>query len=160
MTQNCDYLSIWIQAGTAILILATFWVYFFQLWTMRKATRGQNSISIINYLQDEKVRKSREVVLEILSAKPYSDWTTDEKKEASRVCTSYDLVSILTLEQKLVPPEIIIDNWGPSIVRCYKIVEEHIIEMQKPERMGPEYWNDFVKLHRKVKDTGKFNNLI
>ena len=149
----------WIQIATALLILFTFWVYFFQLRTMKKSTRGQNSISIINYLQDESVRKAREIVLETLRKKPISDWTIEEKKAASKVCNTYDLVSILIFQQKLVPPRIIIDNWGPSIVRCFETLKEHIIEMQTNDRMGPQYWNDFEKLYNAAKKTGKFNDL-
>jgi len=66
----------------------------------------------------------------------------DEKRDASLVCSMYDLASILIFQQNLVPVEPFINNWGPSIRACYRICEPHIGEMQKPENAGSEYWND------------------
>jgi hypothetical protein len=160
MKPNYDLLIVWIQAGTGLFIFAAFLIYFFQLMAMRRGTRGQNSISLINFIQDEKARDAREIVMKNLKGKAYCDWSPNELKAASNVCSSYDVVSILIYQQALVPQNLIITNWGPSIIKCYKILEVHIKEMQKPENAGPEYWDDFVKLYEEVVKSGRFNYIV
>ena len=54
----------------------------------------------------------------------------------------------------LVPSDIFIENWGPSIKKCYEILREHIVEMQKPDNSGPRYWDDFEKLYKEVVKNG------
>ena len=159
MEPDYNLLNMIIQAFVGLIIFATLLIYFFQLRTMRKGTLGQNTISLINFIQDENARAAREVVMRDLKDKDYSKWTIEEKKSASRVCSTYDVVSILIYQQSLVKPELVIDNWGPSIKKCYKILEPHIKEMQKPENAGSDYWDDFVVLNDKVIKSKKFDNV-
>ena len=159
MGTDYNLLNVIIQASVGLIIFATLLIYFFQLRTMKKGTLGQNTISLINFIQDEKARNARDVVMSNLKDKNYSDWETEEKKSASRVCSTYDIVSILIYQQRLVKPDLVIDNWGPSIKKCYNILEPHIEEMQKPENAGPDYWDDFVFLYNKVIQSKKFDNV-
>jgi hypothetical protein len=142
--------SIVLQVVIWAAMLATFIVYFRQLRTMQKTAEGQNILSIMNFLQAPYVRDARTTVREVLKSKPYADWTKDEKRQASLVCSTYDVASILIYQQKLVPQGPFISNWGPSIKDCYQICREHIAEMQKPENSGSGYWNDFVLLYQAV----------
>lgn len=34
-------------------------------------------------------------------------------------------------------------SWGPSMRRCYQVLEPYIREMQRPENAGPQYWPGF-----------------
>ena len=59
-------LNLIIQGTIGLIMVVTFLIYFFQLKTMKKGTLGQNSISLINYLQDEKAREARRIVMTII----------------------------------------------------------------------------------------------
>jgi hypothetical protein len=150
ITEVYNAWSIVLQVAIWAAMFATFVVYFRQLKTMQKAAEGQNILSIVNFLQAPYVRDARTTVREVLKSKPYIDWTKDEKRQASLVCSTYDVASILIYHQKLVPQEPFISNWGPSIKDCYEVCREHINEMQKPENSGLEYWNDFILLYKAV----------
>ncbi len=150
MNINDNLLNLVIQSIIGVTMVVTFLIYFFQLKTMRKSMLGQNSISLINFLQDENTREARRIVLTTLKDKEYINWTADEKESASKVCSTYDVLSILLYQMKLAPTDIFVDNWGPSIKKCYDILEKHIKEMQKPENAGPKYWDDFEKLYKEV----------
>lgn len=146
-----ETLNIVLQGIISIVMIATFTVYFFQLRTMRKATRGQNMISVINLLQDSEIRKAREVVIKELKSKnDFNFWNGDQKNAADKVCSSYDTVSILVYQQKVVENDSFLENWGPSIIKCYSILKDYIVNMQKDENSGPLYWNDFKILHEKM----------
>jgi hypothetical protein len=51
-------------------------------------------------------------------------------------------------QQRLVPADPFISNWGASIRDCYEICKDHNAEMQRPENSGAEYWNDFAVLYQ------------
>jgi len=138
------------QSIIGLAIIATFVVYYFQLIAMKHGAKCQNTLSIIDFIRDPQVRKAREYVIQKLNTKPYNVWTIDEKDTASIVCGNYDLLSILILKRGFVENEIFIDNWGPSIKRCYRILKPHIEEMQKHN--GPRYWNDFKQLFDKCEE--------
>ena len=139
--------SIALQVLIWAAMIATFIVYYLQLKAMQKAAIGQNILSLVNFLQAPHVRDARTTVLKKLKLREYVDWTEDEKREASLVCSTYDVASILIFQQRLMPPDAFISNWGPSIKGCYEICQPHIAEMQKPENSGPHYWNDVKILY-------------
>jgi len=140
-----------VQTIIGVAIISTFVVYYCQLMAMRNASKGQNTISIINILQDSEVRKARKIVIKELALKEYVTWTDDEKDSASIVCSNYDMLSILISKKGFVENKIFIDNWGPSIIKCYNILKPHIDEMQKPQNSGANYWNDIKLLYDKCK---------
>jgi hypothetical protein len=140
--------SIGLQTMIAVAVIATFIVYYGQLKSMQKSAIGQNILALINILQAPYVRDARTIVRAHLKGKPYAEWTKEEKREASAVCSTYDVASILILQQHLVPPEPFVSNWGPSIADCYETCVPLIKEMQG--KSGPEYWNDFVLLYGEV----------
>jgi len=142
-------------AGVAALLL-TLYIYYRQLRTMgaqlqaaRDASSAQNILALTNFLQAPEVRAAREIVRVRLSKKPFADWTEEERREAARVCSTYDVAAII-VRMRLVPPEPFVENWGPSIRHCYEVCKPLIEEMQKPENSGPTYWDDFGWLYAEV----------
>jgi hypothetical protein len=131
-------------------MIATFLVYRGQLLAMREAAVGQSMLSLVNFLQTNEVREARHIVRENLRQKNYSDWSAVEKRAASMVCANYDIAAVLIFQQELVPALPFLKNWGPSIMDCYRILEPHIIEMQKPHNSGPAYWDDFFTLYQRA----------
>ena len=150
-----------IQGFATIGILLTFIVYFLQLSTMQRqlevsksAATSQNLIALVNFLQDEKTQDARRVVIRILSSKAIANWTKEEERAAAKVCSTYDIAGI-SIREGLIPSAPIVNNWGASIKKCYKILQPYIWEMKK--RNGPSYWDDFGWLEGKAKDINSYD---
>jgi hypothetical protein len=125
--------SLILQGFIWAAMLGTLWVYWAQLRAIRSAATGQNILALVNFLQADRVREARTTVRDKLKSKPYGEWETQDKRAAELVCSTYDVAGILMFQEKLVPPKPFLENWGPSIQACYKILLPHILEMQKPE---------------------------
>lgn len=148
-TDTYNILNLVLQGLIWVAMIATFLVYYGQLRAMRTAATGQNILSLVNFLQTSEVRDARTIVRDRLKGKAYP-WSDDEKRSADLLCSTYDVAAILIFEQKLVPAEPFVRNWGASIKDCYEVLLLHIQEMQKPIRSGPGYWDDFKKLYGAV----------
>jgi hypothetical protein len=118
------------------------------LLASRNASVAQNILAVVNFLQAEDVRAARGIVRRDLKNKAMP-WDSHEVDAASRVCSTYDVAAIL-LREKLVPLEPFVENWGPSIVDCYRVLLPFIQEMQDSKNSGPNYWNDFQWLYEQV----------
>jgi hypothetical protein len=154
VNMNTDFYNAWgllLQVLIWAAMIATFIVYLCQLRAMKRAAVGQNILSVVNFLQATYVRDARTTVRKRLKGKALADWTDDEKRDASLVCSTYDVAAILIFQQRLVPAEPFITNWGSSIKDCYEVSEPFITEMQKHENSGPHYWNDFAQLYAVVR---------
>jgi hypothetical protein len=146
-----------IQIVGVTALLLTLYVYYKQLRTMsaqlesaRDASSAQNILALTNFLQAPEVRTAREVVRVNLAEKPYDNWTQDERREAARVCSTYDVAAII-IRMGLVPREPFVENWGPSIRHCFEVTKPFLEEMQRPENSGPTYWDDFGWLYEEVR---------
>lgn len=151
-----DIAQLVIQAVTAAALLLTLYVYYRQMCTMaaqlqasRDGATAQNILALTNFLQAEEVRAAREIVRVTLANKNFSSWTPEERREASRVCSTYDVAAII-IRMGLVSREPFVENWGPSIRHCYEVTKPLVEEMQKPENSGPSYWDDFGWLNQQV----------
>ena len=150
-----------VQAVGVAALLLTLWVYYRQLCTMSEqlqATRGaasaQNILALTSFLQAPEVRAARETVRVKLAKKDFSTWSEDERREASRVCSTYDVAAII-IRLGLVPSEPFVQNWGPSIRHCFEVTKHLIEEMQRPENSGSNYWDDFGWLYQQVVQGGQ-----
>jgi len=149
-----------VQIITALALLLTLYVYYRQLRTMagqleasRSANSAQNILSLVTFLQAPDVRMSREVMRIKLAKKSFDRWTDDERSDASRVCSTYDVAAIL-VRLGLVPIRPIVETWGHSIRHCYEVATPLILEMQRPENSGSTYWDDFGWLNEQVINAG------
>ncbi len=144
-----------IQALGTIVITLTLIVYFRQLNVMRdqlpvmrdqlaemrNASRAQNLLSLVQFLQAPDVRAARKMVRVELPKVPFEQW--DKERDwsfASTVCSSYDVAGIV-LREGLVTTHPIVENWGSSIRDCYHTCEPFIKEMRRTS--GENYWDDF-----------------
>jgi hypothetical protein len=156
-----EQLSICIGAVQSIVLVVVLIVYAKQLKAMqrqvetaRNAAMGQNLLVLSNFLQGEDVREARRVVITKLGDRGFKDWSEEEKHAAAKVCSSYGTAGVM-LETGLVPPEPLVENWGPSIGRCYAILRDFIRDLQSPENNGPGYWAVFDRLHARVEPRSK-----
>lgn len=138
-----------LTAVSLVVITSTFVVYFFQLLAMRSASRGQNILALVNFLQTTEVRDARHLVRNALAGKTFDQWSEEEKQIASLVCGSYDVAEIL-IKHKVVEADPFVENWGPSIVHCHGILKPLIAERRSQPHNGPKYWDDFDDLAARV----------
>lgn len=97
---NSEKLLLIMQIATNFLLLLTVGVYFLQWRTMQKqlqaaseqlriaqnSANAQNLFALISYLQEPEARDSRAWVLQRLEGSAFSDWKTEDRDCASRVC--------------------------------------------------------------------------
>jgi hypothetical protein len=137
--------SLWVQGITGAAILATFWIYYFQLRSMRQASKGQNLLSVTSYLQQSEVRSARTHAITVLKDKEYSKWSEDDRQHASLVCSTYDVAAIF-IKSGLYDKDLFLDTYGPSLSKCYKAVKPFCDDIRTPGKAGARYWDDFVSL--------------
>lgn len=139
--------ALWIQTVATVVIAATFVVYILQWLAMRRGSTAQNIISVVQYIQDLDTRRARKHVIVNIGEKSFQAWDEQDRNSAATVCSSYDVVAIL-VKRELVPIDIIVENWGPSIKLCYPICRPYISEMRNSA--GSQYWDDFEWLYNQV----------
>jgi hypothetical protein len=149
-----------VQCGILVAVVATCWVYYQMLRTMRDelktakdASSAQNVLALVNFLQAEHVREARDFVRNELRHKCFADWDDKDRKHASTVCSTYDTAGII-IQSGSVSSEPLLDNWGPSILDCFEVVRPLMKELRKAEQSGPRYCNDFEWLHQRVVEYG------
>lgn len=120
-----------------------------QIIATQEASRAQSAIAIVNFLQSADVREARRCVRSELSKKHHSNWSDDERNQASIVCANYDVVAGL-LHAKLAPVELISTNWGPSITHCHEILSPFMSDIRSKPGGHPYYWKNFDWLRSQV----------
>jgi hypothetical protein len=146
-TETYNFWSLILQAMVWIAMIFTWLAMSKQINEMRKGSTGQNILALVNYLQSQDIRDARTVVRRDLRGRKFDQWTPEERRKADLVCSSYDVVSLLILKQKLAPSEPFVENWGPSIRDCYDILSDYVHHLQSPSNSGPGYWCNFQKLY-------------
>lgn len=141
----------WTASAMSIITFFMVLVLIWQVWELRRATSTQAFCSLIDRLQDEEVRKAREIVLEQEREGNSIDLTgrvqvgSDEK-----VCHTYDVAGIM-VNSGMVPKRLLTENWGHSIKRCWQYVNPLVSKYRK-ERSAPKIWDDFESLAKDIPD--------
>jgi hypothetical protein len=122
-----------------------------QVQEMRRSTAAQHILSLLSFIESDEIRAAMNLVYTTLHKKHFSQWTEDERQAVSKLCSSFSTAGTI-LQSGLVPQEPLL-GWGPSIRRCYQVLEPYIREMQRPENAGPQYWASFDWLHGQIEMT-------
>ena len=110
-----------------------------QLSASRQASVGQNILSLANFLQAQDVRDARALVIESIDPSKYPNWTTDEKRAAAKVCSSYHVAGLI-LKTGVFPVDSKVDilkTWAASIRICRDKLTPYVTDIRK--QAGPEY---------------------
>lgn len=148
-------LQTWLSIIANLAIVATFIVYWRQLVAMhgqltasQDASRSQNLLALIEFLQRPAFVEARGVLMSLGNTPP-EQWTNDQRFGADRAIAGYDIVAILLREGAISRgKETIIENWGHSIRTCYAAAAPHIQKAR--ETRGANYWDDFEWLAREA----------
>ncbi len=135
-------------ASVAIL-LATAFIVRSELHEMRKATYASMYKTARDILQAEDLRDARRFVFVNLENKPFESWTDDERREAEKVCHSYDAVGQL-VRYDILPKRFIVDSWGDSLRRSWRILSPLVVSY-RVQRNSMEIWDDFEWLATEAK---------
>ena len=98
----------------------------------------------VEILQTDSIRHARGIVMQLCEYKNNASWNLQDKLEAEKVCQSYDSVGLL-VRWKLLPSEMIVDSWGDSLIKSWKITQPLVYEYRE-SRNAPETWDDFEYL--------------
>jgi hypothetical protein len=120
-----------------------------QIVATQEASRAESALAIVAFLQSSDVRTARECVRSILSTKHHSEWSDEEKTHASLVCANYDVAAGL-LRARLAPTDLIVANWGPSIVHCHQVLSQYMTYVRAKPGGHAEYWTNFDWLRSQV----------
>src|ERR1044071_4242390 len=119
-----------------------------QVQEVRRSTAAQHILSLLSFIESDEIRAATNLVYTTLHKKHFSEWTEDERQAVSKLCSSFSTAGTI-LQSGLVPQEPLM-GWGPSIRRCYQVLEPYIREMQRPENGGPQYWAGFDWLYDQI----------
>ncbi|MGN6480316.1 DUF4760 domain-containing protein [Luteibacter sp.] len=152
-----ETLTLILQASASIAALATLVFLFVQMRAMtgqiaatQEATRTQASLALVSFLQSQEVRDARECVRSKLSTKAHDQWTEEECRHASLVCSNYDVLACL-IQSNVSHAELFTTNWGPSIVHCHEVLSPYMTYIRGRKGGDPSYWSNFDWLRGKVK---------
>jgi hypothetical protein len=113
-----------------------------QLTSMQDSSRSESFLGLIAFLQSSEVHEARRLVRGVLSQKPLQEWSTKDREAASKVVSNYDVAAAL-LRSGFLPLDLVTDNWGPSIIHCYTVLDPYIKEQRSRSGGHEKYWANF-----------------
>lgn len=111
---------------------------------LRKTIEAQTFRTAMDLLQAENVRQARGIVLSRLRAVPFELWKDGDRSAAETVCHTYNSVGLM-VRYKMIPLEYIVDSWGTSIRRTWKIVKP-LVKRYRQRRRSGDHWVDYEYL--------------
>ena len=132
-----------------IILFATVFIVRSELHETRKATHASMYKTASDILQEENIRTARRFVFVNLESKPFESWTDDERREAEKVCHSYDIVGQF-VRYGIMPKEFIVDSWGDSLRKSWRILSPLVVAY-RAQRNSMETWDDFEWLAKEAK---------
>jgi hypothetical protein len=112
-----------------------------ELHEMRLATYAGAYKAIVEILQAEDVLSAREYVFNKLPDKSFKSWNKKDRREAEKVCRSYDAVGQM-VRHEFLPKEYVVDSWGNSLRRSWPILSPLVLACRE-EWNYAEVWDDF-----------------
>jgi hypothetical protein len=112
----------------------------------------------VDILQSDGIRRARGVVMQLPRYVNGTSWDMLEIVEAEKVCQSYDSVGLL-VKWHLLPAEMIVDSWGDSLIKTWKILQP-LVNEYRVVRQAPETWDDFEYLVKEALAYRERKNLL
>jgi hypothetical protein len=145
----------WISISVAFLALlaavATVLMSRLQLKDAKRTTRVQNLMNLLHFLYDRDLSEHRKTVRTGLGEKMLAEWTDEEMQAARSVCSSYDFAGLL-VRGGLVPEDLFLESWGPSIRDLYEILAPYLQSAQSSGLSGQDYWSSYTWLYTRATD--------
>ena len=150
MSMNWEAVAAISAAAQTLVVLGTMVAAVIQLRKMNQSNMIQAYMSIVSQLQVPEIREARRfLMMEMANKKEFSCWQESEIVKCERVCAAYDTVGQL-LRQGAAHPEMVVDHWHSSIVKCWEAALPMITEYRKAR--GEDYWDEFEWLYGQAKE--------
>lgn len=148
----------WLPIVSNVAIAATFVIYMLQWKTMvrqlrasQDASRGQNLLALIEFLQRPDLVSARGHLVSLENTN-WECWNPSDRKEVERALAGYDIAAILLKEEGVQRSlNVVLENWGHSIRKCFQIASPYIEDVRL--KRSAKYWDDFQWL---VVEANKF----
>lgn len=117
----------------------------------KRTASVQNLMNLLRFLYDRDLGEHRRTVRTALGETRHAEWTEEDRQAAHNVCSSYDFAGLL-VKGGLVPEDLFLESWGPSICDLYEILAPYLQSAQTCDKSGHEYWSSFTWLYTRAAD--------
>jgi hypothetical protein len=118
-----------------------------QLNELKRANIGQSYATLLSHVQNEEIREARGIVFK-LEKKSLDEWEDEELRAAAKVCHTYDAVGQM-VRHKLLPKDMIISSWGPSLRNSWLILRP-LMHKYRKDYDAEEIWDDYEWLAKQA----------
>ena len=136
-------------AISIVILIATLFYLQRELHQARISTYAGAYKDIVDILQAEEIRTSRRYVFENLEKKSFESWNDEDKREAEKVCHTYDSVGQM-VRYGFLPKHYVVDSWGASLRRTWAITMPLVYEFRR-QNNAAEIWDDYEWLAKEAK---------
>ena len=136
-------------AISIVILIATLFYLQREVHQARISTYAGAYKDIVDILQAEEIRRARRYLFENLEKKPFESWNDEDKREAEKVCHTYDSVGQM-VRYGFLPKHYVVDSWGASLRRTWTITMPLVYEFRK-QNNAAEIWDDYEWLAKEAK---------
>lgn len=109
-------------------------------------------IPIIDYIRRDSLPEDRKILLSLKKGEVLElcgDQVEELVRPSRRACSAYDVLGILIKEVDRQIRDVFYQNWGDSIINCFKAAERSgLVEMERAT--NPRRWKNFEQLAQQV----------
>jgi len=132
-----------------VILIATLFYLQREVHEARISTYAGAYKAIVEILQAEEIRDARRYLFENLEKKPFDAWSKEDKKEAEKICHTYDSVGQM-VRYGFIPKHYVVDSWGASLRRSWAIILPLVFEYRQLTNSA-EIWDDYEWLAKEAK---------
>lgn len=137
---------------TPLIALGAAFYAAYQVNELKRQRRMDALLRAIAFIQEERVRKAREIVYSLReSKKDYKSWTTEERNETDLALRRYNRLAMM-VEDNLISPEPMLSEFGDSIVDCWVAAKPLVQEFRETRK--PDYWQKLENLYKLARARG------
>lgn len=120
----------------------------------RSASVISTLIPIIDYIRRDNLPEDRKILLSLKEGEVREVHGAESEelvRPARRACSAYDILGILLKEIDQQLRIVIYENWGDSIIGCFKAAQRSgLLEMERAN--NPNRWKNFEELSKTVEE--------
>ncbi len=139
------------QSFISVVVLVAAIIAILELWQITKSNKLIAFLELIKYIQDEKVREARRVLIGELGVKnkDYKKWSEAEKEQVEIACHAYNFAGLMA-DHNLIKKDFVARGWRDSIIKCWSTAEPKIMDDRK--KRGGNFLDKFKMLYDKAKE--------
>src|SRR6266508_5363110 len=136
-------------AISIVILIATLFYLQREVHEARISTYAGAYKATVEILQAEEIRNARRYLFENLENKAFESWNELDKREAEKVCHTYDSIGQM-VRYGFIPKQYVVDSWGASLRRSWVITLPLVFEYRQ-QNNAAEIWDDYEWLAKEAK---------